>query len=224
MALGLALLAGGALVHRFIDRTPSRELHDRIWSERMLDGRYGRWLDTGERLDVGFPGEDRIASTAEWARLSRYGLDVTTDRLLPFAGDWRLLGGLVGRADTPGGHTVDLFLKQIARTHWPMGTAAPGRDYAYDVFLVVRPPGTRARVVRQWHIPPADIALFVPRATEEHFRQFPPPDGSEPPLHKVMRVEGLLAIDPRGPVATVTVLGLTRQFEERVDLTEALRP
>jgi hypothetical protein len=223
-ALAVALLAAGALAYRCADRPTSREAHDRVWMERMLAGRYGDWLETGSRLHPPFPGDDHVASRAESAFLTRYGLGVTTEGSTPLAGDWRLRGGVVGRAPARGGATVELVLKQMARIHWPSGAARHGRDYAYDVFLLVRPPGAAARLVRQWHIPPADIALFVPRAGQERAGRLPPPTGDPAPPRRTMRVEGLLAVDPSGSAATVTVLGLRRPFEERVDLAEALPP
>jgi hypothetical protein len=42
---------------------------------------------------------------------------------------------------------VELFGKQIVRSHWPWDTAKYGRDYSYEFFLLVRPrPTDRAEV------------------------------------------------------------------------------
>ena len=218
-----AWLLVATLLAQGCDWTPSREAHDRVWFERMLEGRYGRWLDTGEPLRDTFAGEDRMASMAEWARLTRHRLEVVTGRSWPFAGDWWLFGGLVGRADLPRGGAAELFLKEIVRSHWPKDTARFGHDYAFDVFLLVRPAQeARARLVRQWHVPPEDVALLLDPAVEAKLRHMFPPGEVERKLeqNKTMRVEGRLAVDPAGTVATVSVLGLTRPFEERVSLGE----
>ncbi len=220
----MPILAAWPLAQGCVDWIPTRDAHDRVWMEKMLAGHHGLWMDTGERVPDSAPADERIASNPESARLTRYRLDVGTSRPRMLAGDWYLLGGLVGRAGLAGGETVELFMKEIVRAHWPMHSATVGRDYSFDVFLVVRPAGAPARLVRHWHIPPGDVAAHVPRANEETLRQLPPGAPREPHVHKVFALDGFLTVDPRGPTATVTVTGLTRPFEERVDLTGALRP
>lgn len=217
----LLLAALGLLAHGCVDWVPSRDPHDRVWMERMLDGRYGSWVETGEEQPGPQPSDDRVASSPVAARLTRYGLDVWTKKARMFAGTWELLGGLVGRVELPSGAALELFMKEIARTHWPMQTVSRERDYSLDVFLVVRPPGARGRLVRQWHFPQNELALTVPPANEEASRTLPPDARSHVPSTKTMALQGFLAVDPVARVAIVTVTGLTRPFEERVDLTGA---
>jgi hypothetical protein len=188
----------------------------------MLDGRYGSWLETGEELPGPQPTDDRVASSPVAARLTRYGLDVWTKEVRMLAGTWELLGGLVGRAELPSGPALELFMKEIARTHWPMQTVSRERDYSLDVFLVVRPPGARGRLVRQWHFAANELALAVSPVNEEASRTLPPDVRAHVLRTKTMALQGFLAVDPVARVAVVTVTGLTRPFVERVDLTEAL--
>jgi hypothetical protein len=219
----LLLAAVGLLAQGCVDWVPSRDPHDRVWMERMLEGRYGSWVETGEEQSGPRPTDDRVASSPVAARLTRYGLDVWTRKVRMFAGTWELLGGLVGRAELPSGPALELFMKQITRTHWPMQTVSREHDYSLDVFVVLRPAGERGRLVRQWHFPPNEIAVTVAPIDEEAHRTLPPELRSRIPAAKTMALQGFLGVDRAGRAAVVTITGLTRPFEERVDLTEALR-
>jgi hypothetical protein len=91
----------------------------------------------------------------------------------------------------------ELYGKEVARTHGMMRTSGE-EDQSYEVSLVVRPTtaGT-GRLVKEWRF-----------------------SSEERAVDKCVR--GYVQVDSAGRVATVSVTGLKRQFQERVNLPQDL--
>lgn len=229
LAVSLALVSGGCLL---FDIPPAREPLDHFWTRAMLAGRYGRWEDGREvAWPASLPNRDTIESYPEGALHTKYRIRVT-GQTSPEGAAWDLTGGLVGRVDADG-TTIELFGKETVRVHAaPRYGSVEGRDYTYEFFLVVRPASTgQGRLVRRWRFPPGELALtgssidpaLFQRSTRLHEQIeniVRPPRGARP-YHFV---DGYLDFDPSARVAIVTVTGLKRPFQDRVDLSRELRP
>lgn len=114
---------------------------------------------------------------------------------------------------------------RLARTAGP--TAPSDEDYSYEFFLVVRPTATdRGRLVRQWSFPREEVARTVPSGLAEKLRAEYAGAELEKRLEqqKGLYVHGFLRFDEQSKTATVTITGLVRPFEERVDLSGELPP
>jgi hypothetical protein len=82
------------------------------------------------------------------------------------------------------------------------------RDISYEFFLVVRSTGTqRGRLVQQWRFPREAV---TDRPSSDATPDFP------------QAVDGHLIFDEPAKAATVTLTGLVRPFEERIDLSRDL--
>ncbi|OGL02500.1 MAG: hypothetical protein A3E31_02050 [Candidatus Rokubacteria bacterium RIFCSPHIGHO2_12_FULL_73_22] len=172
----------------------------------MLTAEYGQWFD-GEKWP--FVGYDTIRSSPVLAGGTRYGIHISNMAALGGAG-WSAVGGLVARVVRPGA-SVELFGKEIVQTHGMKGTATRD-DYSYEFFLVVRPSATgRGRLVKQWAFPREEIAGIPPDRPENFPRGF-----------VRLSVDGFLALDEGSKIATVTITGLVRPFQEHVDLSSDL--
>lgn len=210
-----------------LDIPPRREPLDELWKRWMLEGHYGRWKN-GQEVSWDRSRPNTIHSYPEGAWLTNYGIEISETRSTN-AG-WHLDGGLIARiqvSDT----TIELFGRETTRIHGPTYTAAVGRDYIYDFFLVVRPVGHEpGRLIKQWRIPPEELALtggsidptIFQRSTRSRvsIETILHPARDSLPRHFV---DGYLDFDPATKIATVTVTGLKRPFQERVDLSEELR-
>jgi hypothetical protein len=159
---------------------------------------------------------------------TRYGIEIRETRSTN-AG-WELGGGLVGLV-IANGQRVELFGKEVLRVHGPARTFRYGRDFSYEFFLVVRPdrPAAVGKVVTQWRLSAGELALTGSPVDPGLFRRS---TRSEADIETILQpaegalkrhyVDGYLDFDPTANVATVTVTGLKRPFEARVDLSVAL--
>lgn len=228
----LALLAPGCLL---IDISPPREPLDELWTRLMLAGHYGCW-DDGKEMSCyesrWLPREDKIHSLPEGAQFTKYGIFIKTGKVV----GWWLTGGLIGQVALSG-FNVELFGKEVARSHTGLFSSGflEGRDFTYEFFLVVRPQTTgQGRLVKSWRFPPEELALtgspidpamlqvILQRSTRNEAQLRPIVNfwKGERPQHFV---DGFLDFDPATKIATVTVTGLVRLFQEQVDLSAALR-
>lgn len=174
------------------DIAPSREPLDKAWMDHMLAGEYGQWFD-GERWH--FMGRDEIRSSPLLASGTRYGISTSNQGLLSAAG-WSMVGGMTALVEQSGAR-VELFGKQTTRAHGMKRTSGE-QDKSYEFFLVVRPNAAEAgRLVKQWSFSAEE------RATDKY-------------------VEGYLEVGPEGNVATITITGLKKPFQERVDFSQKL--
>lgn len=192
----------------------------------MLEGRYGHWV-SGEEVPWPIPMEDRIAASPVLASLTKYAIKIESIGSF-WKGVWSLRGGLIGRVVAPT-VAIELFGKEIVRTHRPFYTAKFGRDYSYEFFLVVRPrPNGHGRLIKQWRFLPEEVALTIPPETEKAIRQGASSEKEAQRLIEQSKshylVRGFLRYHPGTKTAVVTVMGLKRLFEERVDLARELRP
>jgi hypothetical protein len=184
--------------------------------ERMLAARYGSW-STGQEIPP--LAVDEIRSFPVGAKTTKYGIGIDAQRTFGWGG-WSFTGGMVGRVSVRGAD-LELFGKEVARVHGPKGTANP-QDHSYEFFLVVRPsaPGA-ARLVRDWRFSWEEVAPIVaPDVAERLRRQYA---GAELERrlerNQIISLHGYVAVDASGKVATVTITGLKRPFQERVDLS-----
>ncbi len=186
----------------------------------MLGGEYGAWF-YGER--EAFVGPDKIESSPGLASGTRYGISVIDQSTLG-GGGWSLRGGIVGRVERPGA-SIELFGKRISRVHSLKETVSP-QDHSFEFFLLIRPTVTRrGSVVKHWSFSNEELARTVPPAVERSLRAANSGAELESELTRSqgIYVDGYLSFDERGKIATVTITGLARPLEERVDLSKELR-
>ena len=212
--VGLPLFLYGCV----LDIPPAREPLDRMWMERMLGAQYGSWAD-GVNLPA--VGGDEISSSPVGAGTTRHGLGIHAGSTLG-GGGWSFTGGMVGRV-AMGSATVELFGKEVWRVHGPKGTGNL-QDRSYEFFLVVRPSGPGAARVEGWHLSWEELAPTVaPEVAEKLKRQYA---GAELERklerNQIISLDGYLTVDPNGKVATITITGLKRPFQERVDLSREI--
>jgi hypothetical protein len=189
LVCALPLLIQGCI----LDIAPARAPLDEMWTARMLTGEYGVWSD-----GRGVPpsGPDEVRSSPLGAYVTRYGIGVIAQSTLG-GGGWSMVGGMIGRVERPG-TSVELFGKEVARTHGMKRTSGE-QDQNYEFFLVVRPSATGVgRLVKQWR-----FADEEERAKEKY-------------------VHGYLEVDPGSKAATIAITGLKKPFQERVDLSGEL--
>jgi hypothetical protein len=216
-----------------VDIPPGRESLDQRWIAWMLSEHYARWDNGKERTLLSYAATgrlyDQIFSYPSGAPLTPFGIAMTQDRYNEGPG-WDIQGGLIGRT-AHAGTTIDLFGREVRRVHrflFAYGFA-PGRDLSYDFFLVIRPAGAPARLVREWHFPAKTLALsgeaidqsLLGRSTRSRvdIEGFLHPAQGEIPRHLV---DGFLDFDAATKVATVSISGLKQPFSETVDLSSEL--
>lgn len=213
--VGLPLFLYGCV----LDIPPERQPLDMMWMERMLAARYGSWANG---VEIPPSGVDEIRSFPVGAKTTRYGISIDAERSFGWGG-WSFSGGMIGRVAV-GSATVELFGKRVSRVHGPKGTASLP-DRSYEFFLVVRPTGAGpARVVKEWRFSWEELAPTVaPEVAEKLKRQYA---GAalerELEREQIVSLDGNLAVDPNGKVGTVTITGLKRPFQERVDLSREI--
>jgi len=215
MVAGLSLCLQSCL----LDMAPAREPLDRMWMESILAAQYGSWAD-GVNLPA--VGGDEIRSSPVGAGTTRHGIGIHAVSTLG-GGGWSFTGGVVRRA-VVGSTTAELFGKEVWRVHGPKGTGNL-QDRSYEFFLVVRPTGPgAARVVRDWRFSWEELAPTVAPEVAERLRRHYAGTELERQLERnqIISLDGYLAVDPNGKVATVTITGLKRPFQELVDLVQDL--
>ena len=113
-------------------------------------------------------------------------------------------GGLLGLA-REGDSTIELYGKAVERQHsYFQFHRDPPRETTYEFFLLHRKPSSPvATIVRRWMFDRAEVDEKQSRPTEG--------------------VRGTLRCDPGTQTATVTITGLKRPVEEKVDLTTVLQ-
>jgi len=222
---GAALLGQGCL----LDIPPRWEPLDELWKQRMLEERYGRWKD-GKELTRDQPITEKIHSYPEGAARTQFGIGVSETRSTN-AG-WHLEGGLIARIPLSD-VSIDLFGRETTRIHGPTYTTEVGQDHTYEFFLVLRSRGTRlGRTMKQWRFLPKELAMTGDSVDPAIFQRSTRPrhadiaDVLNPPPGAYPRhfVDGYLDFDPATRIATVTVTGLKRPFQDRVDLSSELPP
>ena len=203
-----------------LDIAPGRESIDATWQARMLAGEYGQ-SSNGEKSP--YVGPDTIASSLLGVSGTRYKIDIGEQSTLG-GGGWSMVGGLVGRVARPDA-SVELFGKEIARVHGVMQTTGD-QDKSAEFFLVIRPKSAGlGRLVKRWGFPSEELGRTVPPALEKNLRARYTGIELEKALErsKGIHLNGYLSFDEPSKIATVTITGLARPFEERVDLSQELR-
>ena len=123
-------------------------------------------------------------------------------------GGWVIKGGLLGRVSHESA-IVELYGKAVVRQFayfpFPFHREIP-HETGYEFFLLLRQPGTSgARILRKWTFMPNEV--LVKRETT-----------GAPPEY----VQGVLRYDAGGRITTITIAGLKRAFDERVELSSTL--
>lgn len=220
----LALLGQACL----LDIPPRREPLDELWKLWMLEGHYGRWKD-GKETPRSAHDPDTIDSYPVGASFTQHGIEISETRSTN-AG-WGFRGGLIGRIPVSD-LRIELFAREITRVHGPTYTAAVGQDHTYEFFLLIRPGNNRlGRIVKQWRFPPKELAMtgdpVDPALFQRSTRSRANIEGILHPARGAYPrhfVDGYLDFDPGTMIATVTVTGLKRPFQDHVDLANELRP
>jgi len=99
-------------------------------------------------------------------------------------------------------------------------------DESFKFFLVVRPrPTGPGRLVKRWSFSNEELGRTIPPGLEENLRAKYSGIELERALERSrgIYINGYLTLDERDKIATVTISGLARPFEERVDLSKELR-
>ena len=185
----------------------------------MLTGEYGEWF-YGEKTS--FVGPDKVESSPLGASRTRYGIRISEQSRFG-GGGWSIVGGTVARIVRPG-RNIELFGKEIVRVHGVKETVSD-QDFSYEFFLLVRPnPAGRGRLIKQWSFPREELGRTVPPALERNLRARYSGAELEKELEtsKGIHVEGFLSLDEQSKMATITITGLVRPFQERVDLSQKL--
>jgi hypothetical protein len=224
------MIAAGCML---IDVPPSPRSLDGRWTEWMLSQHYARW-DNGKETTLeshmaSRPLRETIASYPDGAPFTRFGIGMS-ESLYKEGPAWEMDGGLIARVAI-GNDMLDLFGRETRRVHrflFAYGFA-PGHDFSYEFFLVLRPSGQPARVVREWHFPSGTLALsgdsIDERLLRRSTRSATDIDSFVHPTEGAVRwhlVDGFLDFDPATKVATVSVSGLKQPFSEAVDLSREL--
>lgn len=214
-SLGLAVAAGLALVCVAHGEPPSPAPLHMLWEQHMLDGRSAATAVAvrDSRVDI-----SEIAATQsfefanghpESASLTSHGISVM--RLgegFWGNGGWILEGGLLARA-LDGPATLELYGKAVVRQFayfpFPFHREIP-HETGYEFFLLRRHPGSQAIVIRKWVFPSSEVLIKRESAGGAH-----------------EDVRGTLRYEAGTRTAAVTITGLKRSFEERVDLTGVIQ-
>jgi hypothetical protein len=228
--VGIAVIVTGCTL---VDIAPSRSALDERWRTWMLTEHYAHWQNGKERTLQSSMGNQPlgtgISSYPRGAPFTTTGIAMTQELYNEGPG-WDIQGGLIGRT-AHAGTTIDLFGREVRRVHrflFAYGFA-PGRDFSYDFFLVIRPAYAPARVVREWHFPAKTLALsgdaidqsLLGRSTRSRvdIEGFLHPAQGETPRHLI---DGFLDFDPATKTVTVSISGLKQPFSARVDLSAEL--
>jgi hypothetical protein len=186
----------------------------------MLAGRSGHWVN-GHEIPWPIELKDTIAHSPIGAELTKHGIvvDFWGGWL---QGSWHLTGGLIDRTELRIA-TLELFGKEIVREHWPEYVKLD-EDYRYEFFLVMRPrAGGVARVLRKWTFPPEEVALAVLPATAARIRELAKSEEEAVKRIKSQRshylVGGRLRTEADQRTVVVTISGMVRPVEERVDVS-----
>lgn len=191
-----------------------REPLDRLWEEHMLAGTSVIYSD-GKRVTY---APTRSYETAGGdpldAAFTKQGIVVGDFRetrfLLWVDGGWALDGGLLARVEEQRS-AIELYGKKITRREPSFilnlkAIHVPTETYSYEFFLLLRRHGaSRATILKKWAFSPEDVPLDEDRIPTD-------------------LVTGHLRYDRAAKTATVTIKGLKRPIEERVDLSAELRP
>ena len=205
-ALSVLLSSPGCVGAYHIPREPL----DKLWDEHMLRGTGAEYLNAHQTSFVATRPVEYASGSPGLAEMTVKGILVRAYRDDPLGLDgsgWALGGGLL-QAVIAKDTTVELYGKEIVHIQ-RSGTYRFGKDKWYEFFLLLRPTGaSQATILNKWIIPPEDVLL-----KDEPYN----------PQYKRSDVRGALRYDAATKTAIVTVTGLTREFEERVDLSTVLR-
>ena len=185
---------------------------DKLWEQHMLEGKSSAVSVSvkGSTISVSESAPKKILGDKRGGSMERldsepYGISVGQSNLGFWGtGGWYLVGGLVNQI-ADGLSIVQLYAKQVTHlhSHFPYNKN-PRMDTGYEFFLLHRNkdvPGVT--IVRKWDVPPQDVVR---------------PEG----MH-IDHVRAFLAYDRSSRTATVKVTGLTRPFDEHVDLSSIIQ-
>lgn len=204
IGLGLSAVARG--------EPPPRAPLDALWERYMFEGRLSSIavMVRDSRLDVSetAPTEsfEFTRGSPESAAFSSYGITVMKlGEGFWGNGGWVVKGGLLGRTSDES-VIVELYGKAVVRRFsyfpFPFHRNTP-QETGYEFFLLYRQRDTsRVRIARKWVFQPNEVV--VKRDTTGGTYE---------------DVQGALRYEADTRVATVTVMGLKRSFDERVDLS-----
>jgi hypothetical protein len=185
---------------------------DKLWEQHMLVGKSSAvsvsvkdsTTSVSESTRKEFLGQKRGGSVG-MLHVEPYGISVGQSNLGFWGtGGWYLQGGLLDQV-VDGTSNIQLYAKQVTHlhSHFPYNKN-PQTDTGYEFFLLHRNKDVpMATIVRKWDFPPQDIV-----------RQ----EG----MH-IDHVRAFLTYDPLIQAATVKITGLTRPFEEQVDLSSVIQ-
>jgi hypothetical protein len=210
---GLAFVIGMGLVDIAASDPLSREPLDVLWMQKMTEGKSAVVQIDDSRTSV---SEGRSPLSFESARGRPEEAALSDHRISVMRlgegfwrnGGWVLKGGLLARAGD-GPSTIELYGKAVVHRQsyfaFPFHRDPP-HDTGYEFFLLHRKAGvTRATIINQWIFRPDDVIV-----------ESSPHGGTEE------NVRGMLRYEPTSRIAIITITGLKRPFEERVDLSSAI--
>lgn len=208
-SLGLLVLAVQLSVAGEIPREPL----DRVWEEHMLSGTFGIFGEGKRQEYVWKQSYESAMGMPSAAAFTKQGIIVSDLRETRFLGLWRvggwsLEGGLLDRVQELTS-SLELYGKQVTRTEpfFILGTKlwhAPKEKFSYEFFLLQRRQGvSRGTVLKKWVIRPEEIQQSN--------------EGASPDIRAYLKY------DSATKVATVSITGLKRHFEDHIDVSGAFR-
>lgn len=189
---------------------------DKLWEQHMLDGKAssvgifveGSNISISERSGARLLTDTQRGGWIETLHSEPYGINIAM-RGEGFwrNGGWNVMGGVLSKV-TDGPSVVQLYAKIVRHQHpyFPFNKD-PSTDTGYEFFLLHRKKEiSGAMIVRAWRFPPEDVA-------------------SEESGHggRIDHIRAFFAYDPSIQTATVKITGLTRPFEEQVDLSSVIQ-
>lgn len=214
----LLAMAGSWLAEASTKEFHAPEPLEQLWEQHMLEGKAssvgiavaGSQVSIYESrgLDLSLETVRQRTGSFEGIYAEPYGINVS-QRGEGFwrTGGWNVLGGVLSRR-TDGSAIIQLYAKTISHLHpyFPLNPDTSA-DTGYEFVLVQRKEGLAgATIVRKWRFSPDEVVKVETRSgrQEENVRAF-------------------FSYDLPTHTATLKVTGLTRPFEESVDLSSLLK-
>lgn len=186
----------------------SREALERLWEKHMLDGTFAIYSDGTRTNYLSERSFEAARGSPSEVWTTKQGIAISDRRDTKLLGLWRgggwsIFGGMLARVSA-GFSSIELYGRVIvsAQPSFFLNFHPSNEtEYGYDFFLVKRNTTTRlGTVAKRWTFS-SDEAIHIGRITN---------------------VRAQLAYDPANTVAIVTITGLKRPFEERIDLSKVL--
>jgi len=208
LIVSIAMFLGLACESAFRGTPPPRAHLDALWEKHMLAGSFVVLTVDGSKTTGSEKHPDSLVDPKSEVPIYPSGMSHPISILsegegLFGTGGWILAGGLLRRI-SDGPVTIEIYGKRVIRRfpHFPFPPHSSGpEETGYEFFLLHRKSGSLGRVIRKW--------VFLPEETV-----IDKDDQSD--------VRCIFQYDSVNKTAAITLRGLKRPFEDRVDLLAIL--